>query len=107
MNHRTTRRLLEYCFTVWVIVTLNFALPRVMPGDPFLHLSADEGDEVAAFSRAQQDYYNSQYGLDRPLAEQYAVYLSALFRADLGYSIYYNQGVTPCCCAGCPGPCSW
>ena len=94
MKIGTTQRILEYCFTVWVIVTLNFALPRVMPGDPFLHLSAEENAEVAGFSRAQQDYYRSQYGLDRPVMEQYIVYLSALLRADLGYSIYYNQDVT-------------
>jgi peptide/nickel transport system permease protein len=85
---------LEYLFTVWVIVTLNFALPRVMPGDPFLHLSADQGQEIARFSEAQQDYYRRQYGLERPLAQQYASYLTSLAAGDLGYSIYYNQGVT-------------
>jgi peptide/nickel transport system permease protein len=94
MTHPRTRCLLEYLFTVWVIVTLNFALPRVMPGDPFLHLSADQGQEIARFSQAQQDYYRRQYGLDRPLAQQYAAYLAALAAGDLGYSIYYNQDVT-------------
>jgi peptide/nickel transport system permease protein len=88
------QRFLEYLFTVWVIVTLNFALPRVMPGGPFLYLSADEGNEIARFSRSQEDYYRDQYGLDRPLLIQYATYLGNLIRGDLGYSIYYNQGVT-------------
>jgi len=94
MTRQRTRRLLEYLFTVWIIVTLNFALPRVMPGDPFLYLSTDQGQEIARFSEAQQDYYRRQYGLDRPLAQQYAAYLAALAAGDLGYSIYYNQGVT-------------
>ena len=94
MKRHAVQRTMEYCITVWVIVTLNFALPRVMPGDPFLHLSAEEGAEVAGFSQAQQDYYRSQYGLDRYSMTQYVVYLAALLRADLGYSIYYNQGVT-------------
>jgi peptide/nickel transport system permease protein len=88
------RRFLEYLFTVWVIVTLNFALPRVMPGDPFVYLSADQGDEVARFSQAQQDYYRRQYGLDRPMAVQYGTSLLALLRGDLGYSIYYNEPVS-------------
>ena len=90
-HHR--RRIIEYLFTVWVIVTLNFALPRVMPGDPFVFMSADQGEEVARFSQAQQDYYQSQYGLDRPLIVQYAVSLGGLLRGDLGYSIYYNDSV--------------
>jgi peptide/nickel transport system permease protein len=94
MRQAKTRRILEYVFTMWVIVTLNFALPRVMPGDPFLYLSAEQDAEVAGFSQAQQDYYRNQYGLDRPVIEQYVVYLRALLHADLGYSIYYNQGVT-------------
>ncbi len=88
------KRISEYLFTVWVIVTLNFALPRVMPGDPFIYLSADQGDEIARFSPAQEAYYRDQYGLDRPLVEQYGRYIAKLFRADMGYSIYYNQEVT-------------
>ena len=118
-HHR--RRIIEYLFTVWVIVTLNFALPRVMPGDPFVFMSADQGEEVARFSQAQQDYYQSQYGLDRPLIVQYAVSLGGLLRGDLGYSIYYNDSVgrillrrllasvhdRPPCRAVCPGPCCW
>jgi peptide/nickel transport system permease protein len=94
MTKKGAKRFFEYLVTVWVIVTLNFALPRVMPGDPFLFLSAEEGDEVARFNEAQQHYYRSQYGLDRPLMVQYASYLGALVKGDLGYSIYYNQGVT-------------
>lgn len=94
MTPQCTKRILEYLLTVWVIVTLNFALPRVMPGDPFLFLGAEQGDEIAQFSQAQQDYYRSQYGLDRPLTVQYATYLGRLLKGDLGYSIYYNQGVT-------------
>ena len=93
MTSHRAKRVLEYLFTVWVIVTLNFALPRVMPGDPFLHLSAEQGDEVARFTQAQMDYYHRQYGLDRPLVRQYGSYLAALASGDLGYSIYYNQKV--------------
>ncbi len=89
-----TRRIAEYVFTIWIIATLNFALPRAMPGDPFVYLSAEQGGETALFSEEQMEYYRSQYGLDRPLAEQYLAYLANLARGDLGYSIYYNEGVT-------------
>ncbi|BHH85846.1 ABC transporter permease [Desulforhopalus sp. 52FAK] len=88
------RRIFEYMLTVFIVISLNFALPRVMPGDPFLYLSADEGDEIASFSESQEEYYRKQYGLDQPLVKQYVRYLTALLRGDLGYSIYYNDGVT-------------
>ena len=85
--------ILQYLITVWVIATLNFFLPRMMPGDPFLLLSADAGEDVAPFSEAQRRHYIAQYGLDRPWLQQYGVYLAALCRGDLGRSIYYNDPV--------------
>ncbi|MCK5163315.1 MAG: ABC transporter permease [Desulfobacula sp.] len=88
-------RVIEYLFTIWVIFTLNFFLPRTMPGDPFLFISADEeGEEVAQFSEEQRNYYMAYYGLDRPLYSQYFSYFSDLSKGYLGYSLYYNQPVT-------------
>lgn len=84
---------IEYLFTIWVILTLNFLLPRTMPGDPFLFLSSDEGEEVAVFSEEQRAYYMSCYGLDRPWHGQYASYLADLATGNLGHSLYYQQPV--------------
>lgn len=83
----------EYLMTVWVIVTINFFLPRAMPGDPFLHLSADTGEETARFSDAQRQYYIEYYGLNRPVARQYLIYLKQMISGDLGESIYFNEPV--------------
>lgn len=94
MGQRHTTRFCEYLFTILVVLSLNFVLPRAMPGDPFLILSAEHGEEIARFSPAQEEAYRRQYGLDRPWPVQYASYLGGLVRGDLGYSIYYNQGVT-------------
>jgi peptide/nickel transport system permease protein len=91
---RLKTRLFEYLFTLLVVLTLNFLLPRMMPGDPFLFLSSESGEEVARFTPAQEEMYRHQYGLDRPWPVQYAAYLGGLLRGDLGYSIYYNQDVT-------------
>lgn len=85
---------LEYLVTLWVIVTINFALPRAMPGDPFVLLSTDEGEVMARFSEDQINRYKEYYGLDKPLTEQYLSYLGDLVRGDLGYSIYYNDSVS-------------
>nr|WP_042316479.1 ABC transporter permease [Desulfofarcimen acetoxidans] len=69
-------------------------LPRSMPGDPFLHLSADEGEEITVFSEEQRKYYLAYYGLDRPAGEQYLSYLSELLQGNMGYSLYYNEPVS-------------
>jgi len=86
-------RLLEYSITILIIVTLNFFLPRLMPGDPFLYLSSEEGMEAALFSQEHREYYMQHYGLDRPVMEQYVSYLRKLLSGDMGYSIYYNEPV--------------
>jgi len=93
LKKKRVTKLAEYLFTIWVIVTLNFLLPRVMPGDPFLYLSSDVG-EVVMFSEEQRQFYLEYYGLDRPIARQYLSYLSELLRGNLGYSLYYNEPVS-------------
>jgi len=85
---------LEYLLTVWVILTLNFILPRAMPGDPFLHQSAATGEEITIFTEEQRQYYLEYYGLDQPLSRQYLSYLGDLLRGDMGLSIYYNEPVS-------------
>lgn len=87
-------RLLEYLLTVWVIASLNFFLPRTMPGDPFVHLSGDAGEEIAVFSEEQRRYYIEYYGLDQPIGRQYVNYLCGLMVGRLGNSLYYNEPVS-------------
>lgn len=84
---------LEYLVTFLVILTINFFLPRLMPGDPFLHLSGETGQEIASFTQEQRQYFLAYYGLDRPLSEQYLRYLAGLLRGDLGFSYYYKEEV--------------
>lgn len=83
----------EYLVTFLVILTMNFFLPRLMPGDPFLHLSGEAGEEIVAFTAEQREYFTAYYGLDRPLPEQYFSYLAGLFQGDLGFSYYYRNDV--------------
>nr|WP_319490731.1 ABC transporter permease [uncultured Desulfobacter sp.] len=85
--------MISYLVTAWVIVTLNFLLPRMMPGDPFVHLSGDEGEDLPEFTEAQKTFYMEQYGFDDPLPVQYARYLVKLARGDLGDSVYFNSSV--------------
>jgi oligopeptide transport system permease protein len=72
------RRLLLFVPTLWVIATLTFFLVRLAPGGPF---NAERDIPQAARAALAQ-----KYGLDRPLAEQYATFLARAVRLDFGPS---------------------
>lgn len=83
----------HYLLMFFIIITINFFLPRLMPGDPFLFLSVEDGDTSARFTDKQVEQYKEYYGLDKPLIIQYKDYILNLFKGNLGFSIYYNQSV--------------
>ena len=101
-HHASTGGVFSYLVTVWVIITLNFLLPRLMPGDPFTHLSGEDGEDLPEFSQAQRELYMAQYGFDDPLPVQYGRYLARLARGDLGQSVYYNATVAQMLCRRLP-----
>lgn len=84
------RRLLEYLIVLAVAITLNFMLPRFMPGDPLRNIVGDgidrmTPDEIAA-ARAR-------YSLDQPIHAQYLGYWGKLLRGDFGYSYQKKRPV--------------
>lgn len=76
------KRLLSALFTLWVALTFNFMLPRMMGGDPAEYLASQNAMGSAEY--AQQ--IREQFGLDKSLPEQYVRYLGGLLRGDLGVS---------------------
>lgn len=85
-------RLGAYLATLFVLVTLNFFLPRLMPGNPIdqLQNSASTSYVVDATTRAELAHY---YGLSGSIWTQYVHYLVALVHGNLGESITYNVPV--------------
>lgn len=83
------RRTLAYAGTVALLVVLNFALPRAMPGDPISAMLAQAGSAGPATipDAAARATLEAYYGLDQSLAAQFGGYLSGLVRGDLGTSI--------------------
>jgi peptide/nickel transport system permease protein len=79
------RRLGLYAVAAWAALTLGFALPRMVPGDPaaalLARLQGKAGPEAIAALRAALGVS------DAPLVEQYGAYLLALTRGDLGVSV--------------------
>ena len=92
---RTGTKSIQYAFTILALLTLNFFLPRLMPGDPLSYLIGDPGtDAPMLITQEMRDNLMAYYNLDKPLGAQYKHYLIGLFRGDLGWSIYYNAPVT-------------
>lgn len=81
------RRLAFYLLAAWVSLTVNFAVPRLAPGDPASALQLRfqgrlEPEALEAMKRA--------FGyVDAPLTEQYVAYVRGLLRGDLGISVSY------------------
>lgn len=76
------KRLLEAVPVLFVVATLAFFLARFAPGGPF--------DEERALPPAVKAQMDAHYGLDRPLAEQYMIFLKNLARRKLGPSYKYH-----------------
>lgn len=86
------RLLASYLMTVFLLITLNFFLPRAMPGDPISEL-VDPSAPAYVQNEALRAELEAYYGLDRPLLAQYVSYLGDLTHGDLGVSIRYNVPV--------------
>jgi peptide/nickel transport system permease protein len=85
--HYLLRRIGFYLIAAWASLTLNFFLPRLMPGDPASALFARlQGRADPATVDAMRDAYGLS---DDPLPIQYLTYLKAMLQGDLGVSISF------------------
>jgi ABC-type dipeptide/oligopeptide/nickel transport system permease component len=82
------RRLVLTVPVLFGVATLVFSLIHLVPGDP---AQAMLGDGASPEDIAQ---LRTRLGLDRPLLEQYGLYLKGLARGDLGTSLRTQQPVT-------------
>jgi peptide/nickel transport system permease protein len=86
MTRYLGRKLLIYLVTFWVAVTIDWAIPRFMPGDPIERLLSRMQAQPAA-ADALSGYYTEAFGFDVPIWQQYLNFWAALFDGDLGRSI--------------------
>jgi peptide/nickel transport system permease protein len=69
------------------LLLMTFVLIRVVPADPASALAGDQA------TPAQIAEIKRQYGLDRPLYEQFIVYVQQVARLDFGESAYSHRSV--------------
>ncbi|VTU25928.1 MULTISPECIES: ABC transporter permease [unclassified Variovorax] len=83
-------RVLQGVALVLAVVVLNFVLVHAAPGDPVETIAGASG----GMSPELRTQLRAQYGLDKPLPVQLAVYLGKVVRGDLGYSYFFNLPVS-------------
>lgn len=83
------KRIVYMVITLWVIATLTFFLMKCLPGTPF------DAERLALMSSSQRAALLAHYGLDKPVIQQYFIYLAGLARGNFGTSFtYVNQDVS-------------
>jgi peptide/nickel transport system permease protein len=85
------RKLGFYAVALWAALTLNFAIPRLMPGNPVDILLAKLQQRGGTVTPETRRAYALLLGgdNDEPLWSQYLSYLKNLARGDLGISVSY------------------
>ncbi|MEO6207055.1 MAG: ABC transporter permease [Candidatus Limnocylindrales bacterium] len=88
MTRFIIRRIISSIPVLLGIVFLVFVLARVIPGDP---CTATYGEKATPELCAQ---FEIRYGLDKPIPEQFLIYVGAIAQGDLGSSIKFGRPVT-------------
>jgi len=78
------KRILFGLLSLLVIITITFLLMHSIPGGPF------DMDSVEKLNKYVRQNLEAKFGLDKPLFEQYLIYVANLFRGELGISTQYS-----------------
>lgn len=85
-----SRRLMYAVLLLLAVVTLNFLLIHISPGDPVETIAGSMG----GISEELRSQLRVQYGLDKPFLVQLWIYLSQVAQGNLGYSYFFNVPVS-------------
>ena len=83
MRKYLLKRVLYMLLTLFLVATITFFLMKLMPGTPFTN--------QAKMTASQIEIMNKQYGLDKPIWEQYLIYIFGMFHGDFGTSFQYSN----------------
>ena len=87
MRKYLLKRVFYMLLTLFLVATITFFLMKLMPGTPY--------SNQEKMTAAQIQIMNEQYGLDKPVWQQYLIYIADMLHGNLGTSFQYsNQPVT-------------
>ena len=88
MRALVARRLLQAVVIVAISATATFLLVQLAPGDPFSNMI-----DNPRIPPEVRERWRARWGLDRPMHEQYVLYLRNVARGDLGWSFSQSRPV--------------
>ncbi|MGH6948486.1 MAG: ABC transporter permease [Kiloniellales bacterium] len=88
------RRLLIMIPTLLAISVIVFVIIQLPPGDYLETYMAELQAQGESINSAKIQFLRHQYGLDRPLHEQYGLWVWGLLHGDLGFSFEYQRPVS-------------
>jgi len=83
-----SKKLFHSLITLFILITINFFLFRIMPGDPFAMIA-----KAANLSAEYKEELSTLYGYNQPFPIQYVKYLRQLVNLDFGMSFKYRKPV--------------
>ena len=91
MTSYIVRRLIQALIVLVLVTVIVFFAMRLLPGDPIFLLLTSE--QMETFTEEQVQALRAEYGLDKPLINQYFDWLGGVVRGDLGTSIRFHYDV--------------
>lgn len=88
MGRYLVRKLAIYLATFVVAVSVNWAIPRLMPGNPVDRMIARASVAHPEAIGPMREYYEGIFGLDLPAWRQYINYWAELLQGNLGVSVW-------------------
>jgi peptide/nickel transport system permease protein len=82
-----TRKLVTYVLAFFIGVSIDWGIPRLMPGDPIQAMLSKFSLQSASYT-AQYDAFAKTFGTNLPLWQQYLNYWKGLFTGNLGLSVW-------------------
>ena len=82
------KKILETLLTLFIVTTAVFFFVRLIPGDPARVIAGEQA------TLEDVENVRESLGLNKPVTEQYVIYVSGLLKGDLGTSLRTKRPVT-------------
>lgn len=88
MSNFLVKRFLSAILTVWIVSVAVFFIMHILPGDPVRIVLGYEA------SQEDIDRVREELNLNKPLVEQYFIWIKGVFSGDFGRSLVYNRSMS-------------